>query len=397
MTQTRFNFTVKLNDGVSCITLPDRGRDHPVGQPVVNKKNIGQLSPTQMLKDPLIEICGLFHRGEYQPRASGLLLHLTDPIILMEHGAPPILRPRRGESINRKITRTKFLPIQMKSTITSHFKFLLLLSSSLLPFCVQAEEFTPDRVAVYKQLGETELRLHIFNPPEHSQSHARPVIVFFFGGGWSQGGPEQFFPHCNHFASRGMVAISAEYRINTTHGTSPREAVKDAKSAIRWIRRHAADLGMDPDRLAAGGGSAGGHLAAASATLEKFNEEGEDQSVSCIPDALVLFNPVIDNGPDGYGHDRVKEYWREFSPLHNLHKKTPPTIFFLGTNDRLIPTATAERYQALMVEKGLQCEVYFYEGQEHGFFNYRNTAYFRKTVKEADRFLTTLGFLEPES
>lgn len=286
----------------------------------------------------------------------------------------------------------------MHITFASHSRLFLLLGLALLPFCVQAEEFTPDRVTVYKQLGETELRLHIFNPPEHSERDTRPAIVFFFGGGWNQGSPKQFFRHCDHFASRGMVAISAEYRIADTHGTSPFESVKDAKSAIRWIRRHAADLGIDPNRLAAGGGSAGGHLAAAAATLEKFNEEGEDQSVSCIPDALILFNPVVDNGPDGHGHDRVKKDWREFSPLHNLHQNTPPTIFFLGTKDRLIPTATAERYQALMVENGLQCELHLYEGQAHGFFNYeRNPTHYWKTLKQADRFLTELGFLDQGS
>jgi len=195
-----------------------------------------------------------------------------------------------------------------------------------------------------------------------------------------------------------MVAISAEYRVKSRNGTSPRECVKDGKSAVRWIRAHANELGIDQDKLAAGGGSAGGHVAAATATVKGFEEEGEDQSISCRPNALVLFNPVFDNGPGGYGYDRVKEYWKEFSPMNNISDSTPPTIVFLGTKDKLIPTATAERYKKLMTDKGRRCDLHFYKDQGHGFFNYRNKnkEYFTATVIEADRFLASLGYLKGE-
>ena len=90
-----------------------------------------------------------------------------------------------------------------------------------------------DRIVVYKKTEQGELRLHIFNPVGFSSSDSRPVIVFFFGGGWVNGNPEQFFPHSEYLASRGLVAISAEYRVENNHGTSPIECVKDGKSAIR--------------------------------------------------------------------------------------------------------------------------------------------------------------------
>jgi acetyl esterase/lipase len=193
-----------------------------------------------------------------------------------------------------------------------------------------------------------------------------------------------------------MVAMSAEYRVKSKHGTSPRECVKDGKSAIRWIRLHANELGIDPRRLAAGGGSAGGHVAAATATVDGFNQEGEDRSISCRPNALVLFNPVFDNGPVGYGYDRVKEYWEQFSPMHNISENTPPTIVFLGTKDKLIPVATAERYKKLMAGKGCRCDLHLYKDQGHGFFNYRNKKYYAATVIEADKFLVSLGYLKGE-
>lgn len=261
--------------------------------------------------------------------------------------------------------------------------------------------FVPDSIVTYKTAPDSagnpvDLKLHIFNPDGHTAADNSPAIVFFFGGGWKSGAPKQFYPHCEYLASRGMVAMSAEYRVSSRHGTSPRECVKDGKSAIRWIREHADELGIDPHRLAAGGGSAGGHVAAATGTLDGFNEDSDDESIRCRPDALVLFNPVFDNGPDGYGYGRVSEYWEDFSPMHNIGRDTPPTIVFLGTSDKLIPVSTADEYRNRMTQKRLRCDLFLYENQQHGFFNYANKEHFFLTLREADRFLQSLGFLEGE-
>ena len=119
--------------------------------------------------------------------------------------------------------------------------------------------------------------------------------------------------------------------------------------------------------------------------------------MSCIPNALVLFNPVFDNGPDGYGYERVKAYWKEISPLHNIKQNTPPTIVFLGTKDKLIPVATAKAYQSKMKSLGVPSDLHLYEGQPHGFFNKnRSEEHYRKTVLEMDRFLIDLGYLKGE-
>lgn len=256
----------------------------------------------------------------------------------------------------------------------------------------------PNETVVYKtaknEAGENiDLQLHIFTPEEHQKSDKRPAIVFFFGGGWIGGSPNQFYPHCAYLASRGMVAISAEYRVKSRHSTSPKACVKDGKSAVRWIRAHADELGIDPDQLVAGGGSAGGHVAAATATVTKFDEDGEDVSVSCRPNALVLFNPVYDNSAEGYGYDRVAEYWQDISPMHNIDSDTPPTIVFLGTQDKLIPVSTAEKYKQLMAEQGGRCDLHVYEGEAHGFFNYKNYENYVTTVTEMDKFLAALGYI----
>ena len=263
----------------------------------------------------------------------------------------------------------------------------------------------PDQVVAYKTVEKSdgssdELDLNIFHPPGYQVTGRRPCIVFFFGGGWNGGSPSQFYPHCQYFASRGMVAISAEYRTKQSHNVAPKSCVADGKSAVRWVRANAAKIGVDPDRIAVGGGSAGGHVAAAVAACQELEETPHTPETSCLPNALVLFNPVYDNGPEGYGHDRVKDYWKIFSPKHNLHKEMPPTIAFFGTEDKLIPVATTKAFASGMAELGVRYDNHLYEGQGHGFFNYGrskgDTDYFVETVRAADLFLNSIGILEGE-
>jgi len=252
---------------------------------------------------------------------------------------------------------------------------------------------SPDLKVVYKTVGDVKLELHLFNPDGHKAGDNSPAIVFFFGGGWVGGSPSQFYSQSKYLASRGMVAACAQYRTQKGHGTAPKECVKDGKSAIRWMRVHSKELGINPDMLAAGGGSAGGHVAAATATLKDFNEEGEDTSVSCVPNALVLFNPVYDTSSQGYGYERVKAYWQEFSPLHNIRAGIPPTVVFVGTKDHLIPVKTAEEFKKQMEKVGARSDLHLYEDQPHGFFN--KVKYY-ETLLETDKFLTSLGYLKGE-
>ena len=256
----------------------------------------------------------------------------------------------------------------------------------------------PDAQWLYKTVDDTELKLHVYTPEGYSTSDKRPAVIFFFGGGWNNGSPGQHYSQCAHLASRGMVAMSAEYRVKSRNQTTPKECVEDGKSAIRWVRAHAAELGIDPNRIAAGGASAGGHVAAAAGTVDSFDATNEDLSVSSRPDALVLFNPVFDNGPGGFGHFRVKAYWREISPIHNISEAAPPTIVFLGTEDEYIGAEVAVRYKKLMDQSGVRCDLHLYPEQAHGFFNPdRKNGYFEKTLETMDEFLSSLDFLDPKS
>ena len=166
---------------------------------------------------------------------------------------------------------------------------------------------------------------------------------------------------------------------------------------MRWVKAHAAELGIDPDRIVAGGGSAGGHIAAAMALVRAFDEEGEDTSVSCIPKALLLFNPVFDNGPGGFGHEWVKPYWKAISPIDHIDEQTPPAMVLLGTEDVYVPVETAKRFERLMKENGRRCDLHIYEGAEHGWYNlWVSRDAMAESLIRMDCFLTSLGYLEGE-
>lgn len=254
---------------------------------------------------------------------------------------------------------------------------------------------------IYKQVANRELKLTVVNPPEWKASDQRPAMVFFHGGGWTSGGPTQFTQHSEYLATRGMVCIQVEYRlIEKGEKGPPVNCVADAKSSMRWVRSHAAELGIDPNRIGAGGGSAGGHLAAFVGMVEGLDDPQDDLKVSPKANALALFNPVFDNGPEqGWGHARVGERFKEFSPAHNITPDDPPAIIFLGTEDKLIPVAVVERFKASMEKAGVRCVAKFYEGQGHGFFNPGKggkTEFFHDTLLETDKFLTSLGWLKGE-
>lgn len=276
---------------------------------------------------------------------------------------------------------------------------LLVASISLAQAETQPLKMAGSEVEVFKETSNRDLRIYRIDPPGHDPKVDKtPAIVLFFGGGWTTGSPTHLEPQGRYLAQRGLVVFLPDYRTKRSHNTEPISCVNDGKSAIRWVRKNAARLGVDPDMIAAGGGSAGGHVAATTGMCEGLEEEGEDLTVSSRSGALVLFNPVYDNAPGAFGNDRVKEWFPAISPAHNITKDDPPTIVFLGTTDKLIPVATAEKFQADQKALGIRSDLHLYEGEPHGFFNLKvrpeKSEYFIDTVLKTDAFLTELGYLE---
>jgi len=250
-----------------------------------------------------------------------------------------------------------------------------------------------DRMFVYKTVDGQPLRLWVRSPSGIKPGDRRPAAVFFHGGGWVSGSLFQFNAHCTHLAARGMVAVQVEYRFASKgdKGGPPTVCIQDARSAMRWVRSHARELGIDPLRIAAGGGSAGGHLAAFASMVNGCDDPGDDLSVSPRGNAQLLFNPVLDNGPGGYSHERMGKNWMDYSPAHHVSTDDPPAIVFLGTKDALVPVKTLASFAKQMADRGVRCEERYYADREHGFFNKSPDR--EATIAECDAFLVSLGWL----
>lgn len=269
-------------------------------------------------------------------------------------------------------------------------------------------------IQTYKRVGDVELRIWTFAPADIAEGERRPAIVFFFGGGWRAGTPGQFYRHCRYLADRGMVAITADYRVHSRHQVLAPACVADAKSAIRWIRAHADSLQIDPNRIVAAGGSAGGHLAACTGIVQGFDDPQDDQSISAVPNAMALFNPAVllarSPGRNQLPEEKLLDLAQRtdnqaaaLSPALNVRGELPPTIIFHGTADEAVPFWTVEEFSEAMRAAGNRCELKAYPGAPHGFFNTgrggsperqdQEHRLFNSTIRQLDDFLKSLGYI----
>jgi acetyl esterase/lipase len=242
---------------------------------------------------------------------------------------------------------------------------------------------------LFKKTPQGDLKLHVHYPPDWARGDRRPAIVFFFGGRWKSGTTDQFLPQAEYLATRGLVAVRADYRVASRHQTTPDKCIEDAKSAVRWVRAHASELGVDPGRIVGSGGSAGGHLAAATALIPGYEAEADDRSISCVPNALVLFNPAL-NYPEHSVKNAEGRELKDFWPTAFLKRGAPPAIIFFGTGDRMLKQG--KEYQAKAGELGVRAELYTAADQPHGFFN--RQPWTAITARQADLFLASLGYLK---
>ncbi len=276
--------------------------------------------------------------------------------------------------------------------------FLLLFVISV--FYANAQEKLFDElegadIRVYKTVDDFDLKMSIIYPKDYKKGKKYPAIIFFFGGGWQGGDVHQFEQQCRFMASKGIIAMAANYRVASRNQSTPVDAVEDAKSAMRWVRQHASELGVKKNKIVAAGGSAGGHLAVSAALIRGIDAKGEKTKISAVPNALVLFNPVINTTEEGFGSERLGDMAEVVSPAHHVSSKLPPTLIFHGTADNTVPFENIADFQVKMLASGNTCYVVPFMDQGHGFFNYgsHENRYYDLTVEKMESFLRELNYI----
>lgn len=243
---------------------------------------------------------------------------------------------------------------------------------------------------IYKRTPTRELCLYVDFPDDWQQGDQRPAMLWFFGGAWNTGTPYAFKPQAEYFAKRGVVGIRVDYRIRTVDGIKNDGFLSghDAKTALRWVRKNAAKLGIDPDRIMAGGDSAGGHLAIAT-QIPTLNDPEDDSSISTKLNALILHNPYV-------------VFINPASWVYQIDLKTlPPVWISYGLEDKAAynddPSSkraerNGESFVRELTEAGIALRTYIKEDAGHGFCS--GPPHLDPSTEDIDLFLQECGLLE---
>jgi len=258
---------------------------------------------------------------------------------------------------------------------------------------------------VYKTIDTLKLKIDIFYSNQSIEKKNKTAIVFFHGGGWAYGTPDEFYSTCERYAKMGIVTISVDYRLSIKNGMvphpaiSPIESLMDARSAMRWVRKNAVRFHIDPNKIVASGQSAGGHLALSTAMIDEYNEKSDDLGISCHPNALLLFSSCVNTVEawcDRLLADRRDKIW-SISPEHHIKAGLPPMIEFHGADDDQVPKWTVQFFESEMKKEGNYFELHIYDGRKHylGEGNPKYSRYFDDEIlKIADDFLRKYKLLD---
>ena len=274
-------------------------------------------------------------------------------------------------------------------------RFATFLFATFFAVAAFAADEIPNAEIVYKKVGDRELRLFVFQPTEaRTGNERRPAVLVIHGGGWQRGSAQNTHKIADYFSRHGLVGVSLEYRLQDTKaGVAVSDCVSDARSAMRYLRAHADDLGIDPEKLVACGVSAGGHLAAGTALFDGFDEASDDPAVSPRPAALILFAPVLDTSASGYGNKTLGESWQSLSPLLRVRPKLPPALLFHSKPDTTVPYQGSVDFVSAMKQAGNRCELVTYEDGKHGFMTH-DAALLERALDRAMEFLKKENIVE---
>ena len=243
--------------------------------------------------------------------------------------------------------------------------------------------------ATYKRVGERELLMHIVQPDGHAANARAPAIVYFHGGGWRGGSPDTGFVYGEALAEHGIVTLAVEYRLTGT--VTLDETIKDAVAAIRWTRERARTIGVDPGEIIAFGHSAGGHLAASTATLRSFDEGDDYTRASPRPNALALIAPYPATMETAAEFLPAGADITDYEPRLNINRRLPPTLIIQGDADTLVLPSQSEAYHDALTNAGVDSTLFMVEGVEHRFQEEGAKA---KVTERLLQFVNELGWLD---
>jgi acetyl esterase len=258
---------------------------------------------------------------------------------------------------------------------------------------IQPDSFT------YREIGGHPLKAYVFFPK--GQAKHRAAVLLFHGGAWKIGDASWMFDRAREFAENGLVAVSIEYRLSND-GLSPIDGVEDACAAFRWIRKQAENFGIDPQRVAGYGWSAGGHLVAAAATLPIVNRKKVEANER--PNALLLYSPALNMAENSYFVQLMagKGDPAAYSPSEFINGSLPPTLIIQGEEDTIVLAQDAKAFCAAAGKAGARCELHVYPDVGHLLTRNLKIQYqdFDSDPKDAaeahqleDAFLGSLGYI----
>jgi acetyl esterase len=251
------------------------------------------------------------------------------------------------------------------------FSFLILVATAMA--APVAPESTPTgfpgaKTFIYRENAIAPMRLFVVKPDGWKATDHRSALMFFFGGGWTTGTPQNSIDWAKFAAKLGMVGIAPDYRTKGRTDTSPLESVADSRAAFHWVQEHAAELGIAPSRIVVGGNSAGGHVALWTAITKTPPGSAEEGSPRSKPAALILFSTVSDTSTlTGYTPKRFGEHATDLSPVHQLDAKMPPVLAFHGDADKTVPLQQALALRDKLIATGNSCELHIVPGGGHNF------------------------------
>lgn len=263
-------------------------------------------------------------------------------------------------------------------------------------FSAAAQEVPEGKVYTYLPEHGNRGEIEVHFPKDHDASKAKvPAIIMFHGGAWRAGNRDMFRRLCHHFAQRGLVAATAHYPLaskkeiddRNANPSPKRKCITGAKSAIRWVKANADELGIDPDRLVAGGGSAGGHVAMLATLNPGLNDPNDPKDIDTSVVAYLLFNPAFKPAADKND--------AEVNIEKHLKADMPPIAAFWGTNDNWLAgwNSAYDKMKSLGTDKNVQW--WTAVGQGHAFFNHE--PWQTLTLIKADAFLVEQGLLKGQA